>query len=69
MADTNFRVLTRKERTHQVYEEIRKEYKKMRDKRKNGVRLYSDEYVLFAIGKKFFRVPKTIENIVFHRIK
>lgn len=32
-----------------------------------GIRKYTAEYILVTLGEKFFRLPKTIESIVFDR--
>ena len=58
----------RKTRTQRFYDAIKSEYLKLRNVKKEGVRLYSDEYILQTVGNKFFRSPKTIENIVFNRV-
>lgn len=61
------RELRRKD-THRLYIDIRQEYKRMNDIKKNGVKLYSQEYILATLSRKFYRSPKTIENIVFFRV-
>jgi len=58
----------RKSRTRAFYEDVKREYLRLRNIKKNGVRLYSDEYILHKVAEKFYRSPKTIENIVFNRV-
>lgn len=54
--------------TVRFYSDIRAEYKRLRGVLKNGVRLYSEEYIMAELSKKFYRSPRTIENILFNRI-
>lgn len=54
--------------TRLFYEEIRKKYWAMRSTTKNGVRIYTDEYIISVLAQRYFRAPKTIENIVFNRV-
>lgn len=59
----------RKKTTLAFYQAIRKDYAHMSGMDgKYGVRKYSDAYIFSILGEKYFRSPKTIENIVFHRI-
>lgn len=53
-----------KSRTQKFYAEIKAEYWKMRNVKKNGVRLYSEEYILNTLSLKFHRAESTIEKIV-----
>ena len=46
---------------------IKNEYQKLTDIKEFGVSKYSNEYILRKVADKFFRSPKTIENIVFNR--
>ena len=54
--------------TEKKYEAIRKAYKKWDDKRYEGVRIYTEQYVLRKLSEKFFLSPGTIENILYSRI-
>lgn len=59
----------RKKTTQAFYQAIRKDYMEMRkEDDKYGVRKYSDAYIFEVLAEKYFRSPKTIENIVYHRI-
>lgn len=58
----------RRASTEQFYNDIRAEYKKLSEIRKDGIRVYTQDYILNELAKKFYRSPKTIENIVFFRV-
>lgn len=60
--------MDRSERTQRLYSDIREEYHRLRAVREHGVRKYSDDYILAVVAKKFYRSPRTISNIVFHRV-
>lgn len=50
-------------------EDIRSEYhKKWAKKTYKGKPIYSLEYMYLKLGEKFYLSPKTIENILFHRV-
>lgn len=57
-----------KPQTEQFYASVRTEYKRMSGIKKNGKQVFSQDYILDELGAKFFRSPKTIENIVFNRV-
>ncbi len=61
--------MTKKERIIKRNEKIVKEYLKMRDKKKYGVRIYTDEYIFSVLAEKYALSPRTIEGIVFGRIR
>lgn len=61
-------VKTKKDRTQLMYEDIRKEYKKLSDIKSHGVQKFSHDYIVITLANKFYRSPKTIENIVFNRV-
>lgn len=50
-----------------LYEDIRKDYEMMSAEKEFGVQKYRTSYILAFLGHKYYRSPKTIENIVFHR--
>ena len=58
----------KKETTIRFYEDVKKEYLRLYGIRKNGVRVYSVEYILMEVARKFYRSERTIENIVFNRV-
>jgi hypothetical protein len=53
--------------TRQLYDAVRREFHKYSEMKENGVQKYSTEWIIMKVGEKFFRAPRTIENIVFHR--
>lgn len=60
---------TRKTTTKAFYRAVRADYKALsREDDAYGVRKYTDAYIFKILAEKYFRSPKTIENIVFHRI-
>lgn len=61
-------VKTKKERTNKMYNDIRQEYKKMSDIKSFGVSKYSHDYIVVTLANRFYRSPKTIENIIFNRV-
>lgn len=61
-------VKTKKERTNKMYEDIRKEYKKLSDIKSYGVSKYAHDYIVITLANNFYRSPKTIENIIFNRV-
>ena len=59
----------RKKTTKALYQAIRSDYAALsKEDDKYGVRKYSDAYIFEVLAEKYFRSPKTIENIVYHRI-
>lgn len=54
--------------TQRLYNDIREEYKRMYAMKKHGQRIYTDEYIFAELSCKFYRSPRTIENIVFYRV-
>ncbi|UGU15200.1 hypothetical protein LS482_16125 [Sinomicrobium kalidii] len=60
--------MARKTSTRQFYNDIRREYHRLSLPEKDGVRTYTDERIFQQLAKKYYRSPRTIENIVFHRV-
>ncbi len=56
-----------KETTNQFYQSVKNEFVKLSSVKEGGVAVYSQDYVLLRVAKKFYRSPRTIENIVFDR--
>lgn len=54
--------------TIELYQAIRKEFDRLSNVKKHGVKQYSNEYILATVAAKFFKSPKTVENIVFNRV-
>jgi hypothetical protein len=59
--------MAKKERTIALHDEIKKDFNKLSGVKEKGVIKYSVEYVLNSLAQKYFKSPKTIENIVFNR--
>lgn len=59
---------TKKDRTQQMYEDIRTKYRELSDIKSHGVQKYSHDYIVITLANKFYRSPKTIENIIFNRV-
>lgn len=57
-----------KRTTHLFYEHVKEEHLKLVNIKEDGVSIYSQEYILQKLAKRFYRSPKTIENIVFNRV-
>ena len=57
-----------KPNTVRLHSDIKKEFDKMSSIREFGVQKYSTDYILNAIGSKFYRSAKTVENVVFNRV-
>jgi acetate kinase len=57
-----------KETTKSLHKDIRQEYEKLNNIREFGVKKYSEKYILAKVAEKFYKSPKTIENIVYHRV-
>lgn len=60
--------MPKKETTIALHNEIKKEFDKLSQFKEKGVKKYSVEYVLAHLAQKYFKSPKTIENIVFNRV-
>ena len=56
-----------KDNTLRLHQDIRKEFEKLSNVREYGVQKYSNQYILCAVGHKFYKSAKTVENIVFNR--
>lgn len=56
-----------RQRTIRKHEMIRNEYHKLREVKKNGVRLYSDEYIMNELELKFCLSKRTIDDIITFR--
>lgn len=56
-----------RENTLRLHKDIKKEFEKLSNVKEKGVKKYSVDYVLSTVAFKFYRSPKTIENIVFNR--
>ena len=57
-----------KENTKQNHLDIRKKYHELARTMEYGVRKYNDAWIVRKIAKQFYKSPKTIENIICHRV-
>ncbi|AIM38080.1 hypothetical protein KO02_16345 [Sphingobacterium sp. ML3W] len=53
--------------TIRLHSDIRKEFERMSAIKEHGVTKFSPAYILKDIAVRFYKSPKTIENIVFGR--
>lgn len=53
--------------TIRLHADIKKEFDRLSAIKEHGVTKYSTPYIISAIALKFYKSPKTIENIVFNR--
>lgn len=58
----------KKDITRRLYRDIRLAYSELYNIKENDVRVYSHEYILAELSRRFYRSPKTIENIIFNRV-
>lgn len=58
---------TVKENIAQLYKDIKAEFLKLTSIKEFGVPKYSEKWIFAKISAKFYKSPKTIENIVFNR--
>lgn len=58
-----------KKRLQKRNEKIRTEFLALKDKKSDGVQIYTDDYILQKLADKYFLASKTVENIVFNRVK
>ncbi|MEH0007575.1 MAG: hypothetical protein V6Z82_02500 [Flavobacteriales bacterium] len=56
-----------KERTEQQYEVIRAEYSRLLEVSEFGAKKYTHKWIIAKLARKFFKSPRTIEKIVYHR--
>ncbi|EEI90214.1 hypothetical protein HMPREF0765_4165 [Sphingobacterium spiritivorum ATCC 33300] len=53
--------------TLRLHQDIRHEFERMSKIKAHGVQKFTYEYIFNEIAIKFYKSPKTIENIVFNR--
>lgn len=58
-----------KKRLQKRNEKIRTEFLALKEKKSEGIQIYTDDYILQKLADKYFLAAKTIENIVFNRVK
>ena len=55
--------------TDKLYNDIKRDFEKYSKVKEFGVQKYSLPWVFAKLGDKYYKSPKTIENIVFNRIQ
>lgn len=59
-----------KQTTEEFYKTIQEEYRRMSaPDRKLGVQKYTDKYIFAKLAQKYFRSARTIESIIYSRVK
>jgi hypothetical protein len=53
--------------TDKLYNDIKRDFEKYSNIKEFGVQKYSLAWVFGKLGDKYYKSPKTIENIVFNR--
>lgn len=56
-----------REQTLRLHQSIKDEFDRLSNVKEYGVSKYTNQYILNKIADKFYKSPKTIENIVFGR--
>lgn len=56
-----------RENTKRMHSDIKKDFGNMCKVIEHGVQKFSTEYILNNLANKYYKSPKTIENIVFGR--
>lgn len=53
--------------TEKLYQDIKQDFTKLCNVKEFGVQKYTNDWILAKLGDKYYKAPKTIENIVFSR--
>lgn len=56
-----------KDNTTRMHEDIKKEVDRLSGVKAHGVQKFTNEFIFREVAFKFYKSPKTIENIVFNR--
>lgn len=54
--------------TDKLYHDIKSDFSKFSSMKEFGVQKYTNDWILGKLGAKYYKAPKTIENIVFNRV-
>lgn len=60
--------MPKRPQTIKLHQDIKAEFNKLSNLREFGVQKHSVEWILNKVAEKFYKSPKTIENIVFNRV-
>lgn len=56
------------ENTNRKYQDIRRDYEKLKARKYKNVTMYTDDYVFIKLSEKYYLEPITIEKICFFRV-
>lgn len=59
----------RRQRLENRNKAVKKEYNKLSEQKYKGIRLFTEEVKIHKLADKFFLSEKTIEDIVYNRLK
>lgn len=62
-----FVIMATRTQTIRLHQDIKKEFDKLSRIEEFGVQKHSTLWILSAVAQKFYKSPKTVENIVFGR--
>lgn len=54
--------------TDRLYQDIKRDFSKFSAIKEFGVQKYTNDWILAKLGNKYYKSPKTVENIVFNRL-
>lgn len=58
-------MLPAKSETQRLYSDIRRDFDKLSSIKEFGVLKYRNEWIFAKLGIKYYKSPRTIENIIF----
>lgn len=67
-SNSYFCFMAMRPQTIKLHQDIKAEFNKLSNVREFGVQKHSIEWILNKVAEKFYKSPKTIENIVFNRV-
>lgn len=56
-----------KKQTLRLYADVKRDFARLSEVKEFGVQKHTNAWILAYLGEKYYRSPKTIENIVFGR--
>jgi hypothetical protein len=57
-----------RDETDRLYQDIKRDFVKLSNVKEFGVKKHTDDWILAKLGNKYYKAPKTIENVVFNRV-
>ena len=61
-------LMAARDETNRFYEDLKRDFIKFSSVKEFGVQKYTTDWILAKLGNKYYKSPKTIENIVFNRV-